>query len=150
MKKLLGTQGRLYQIRNSQAAEIAVLVDNLHADIIDRLKNNPFDNNIDTIESLITPVMDMVKGRILSAVGSALSEADQSLLLAHFKEIYKDQGIVLRTNRKIDNLLFTIEGSIVFRRLVLRPKTEEDKISFLNLENKTSVIPLDEVLKVSD
>jgi hypothetical protein len=84
------------------------------------------------------------------SVGFALSNLNESILLNKYKKFYKDKGIRLRTNRKSPINFITIYGQITFSRYILRPETEQDYLKLKNNDNKTSIIPLDDWLKISN
>jgi hypothetical protein len=78
-----------------------------------------------------------------------LSNIDEKIIIKQVKNIYKEKGITLRTNRRYPITIATKAGECTFQRYVLRPKTKDDYRRLAELEGKTAIIPKDDFLKIS-
>lgn len=111
--------------------------------------NKIFDNsNITTdyltVESILHDSSIKARETALNTADIAYSTTNESTILKLYKNFYRLKGIKLRTNRKLNSEIITRTGTVKYSRYVLRPITYEDKILLNEIDEKASIIPLDD------
>jgi hypothetical protein len=91
----------------------------------------------------------VIVNKILDGIGLALSNANQSRLSRQYKSFYKSLGIKLRTNRRSNIDIITIEGIITIGRYLLRPKTPIDNDKLISLGYNTNIYPMDDFIGIT-
>jgi hypothetical protein len=86
---------------------------------------------------------------VCEVFGNAINNANDDKVIKHYKSLYKERGISLKTNKKYNKTIKTINGDISFQRYALRPKTETDYENLKLLDGKTTVSPMDEYLNIA-
>jgi hypothetical protein len=125
--------------------------------IIDNFIYNTLINcdNISQIDSydyfnlLIEQTVNNLSKILLKYFSKILSDIDERELIKLYKNKYKKDGIVLKTHKKYTRSLLSTNGVLTISRYVLRPNTKEDKAALLEKEGKSTVAPLDEILKIA-
>lgn len=132
------------------STDVAEILDNLNKFVV--TNGGKIDNKYTMyqFEQQFSDSTDMIREKICDIFGESLSQIDESDIIKHFKKIYSDKDIILRTNRLYTRNLITLNGEITYERYVLRPATENDKKKLLSLENIKTVIPLDEWLCIAN
>jgi hypothetical protein len=83
---------------------------------------------------------------ILEIIGISLTNSKQHVLLDIYKKYYKAKGINLRTNKSVTITFISLSGKITFSRYVLRPKTKKDYDLLVKLNEKTNIVPFDDII----
>jgi hypothetical protein len=131
-------------------SNVHTILDDLSEYIINNGGNINKPINMYDFECKFTESINKISDKVSDLFGQSLSTIDESAIIKYFKNKYSDLGIRLRTNRKYKRSIITLNGEITYDRYVLRPTMKNDLDKLLDLENKTTVIPLDEWLNIAN
>ncbi|MDR1487127.1 MAG: hypothetical protein LBT62_03915, partial [Deltaproteobacteria bacterium] len=96
--------------------------------------------NIEKCYSNMISMIDNLEDNLLSDI---INEIDQKKVIKLYKKIYKEQGILLRTNRLATIYIQTEYRKIMIRRYILSPANDICKKLLLEKEGKKNIYPVD-------
>ena len=127
-------------------------IDTIYHSYINNLQNRIQDPNVhfsisDLEESLTNVNRDMLNTYI-AITSHILSSIDESDIIYSIKAEYRSKGINLVIKDRKERSIITTQGKLNYTRTILRPKTDEDELKLMNLENRKSIAPLDYFLEI--
>jgi hypothetical protein len=125
-------------------------IDMMYGDILINAGEVRQNYNILILEEKCFDTKKKIEQCTLDAFSQGLSDIDQKYLIKYYRDLYKGIGINLTTNRKHYRKIITKNGVVPYERYVLRPTTKDDLEILKKTENRTTVVPLDEWLKIAD
>jgi hypothetical protein len=119
-------------------------------DTIKQILNNESKfKGLDGVEHITKEYNKIIKLKNNVIASEIINSFDEAELIKYFKKLYRENDIILRTNRKCNITIITLNGEITIERYVLRPKSISDYEKLQKFEGVTTIVPKDEFLGIS-
>ncbi|MDR2457639.1 MAG: hypothetical protein LBD41_04075 [Clostridiales Family XIII bacterium] len=117
--------------------------------IIKRTSNINNYITINELEQLYSNLYEHNQANDTDLLSELVSNLDENLVIKYYRELYKNKGIILKTNRRSPISITTERHKLKINRYLLSPVSKNDAIKLMQVDGIKSVYPIDEVLGIS-